>query len=206
MKKLIGSLIVLGVFVTFTASTPGIVKKEVEFDVRIGSRTLGAYKVTMQALGDREDFVIEQVIEDGLLHRSKVHYRVHSQYKASQLQVMEMRNVVDDVVLQSSDLKFEDGTYFMQTDLGKIQLPEGEMAPGSVYLFFEEPKEWTSVFHEKYGIALPIRQTSDSTYEIELPNGGREVYTYANGRPVMFVVEKTFGMFSMTLKEQLAKD
>lgn len=205
MKKFIGILTSVIVLIGLSASSPALIQKRVDFEVRIGSRVLGDFVVIKQQLGDREDFVIEQIIEDGLLHKSKVHYRVHSQYKAAQLQVMEMQNVVDEVVLQSSDLQLKEGIYHLNTDLGTVKVPAEDMVRGSAYIFFEEPSESGLIFHEKYGQILSITRTGDHVYEIALPNGGREVYTYTDGRLNMFMIEKTFGMFSMTLKEPLAK-
>lgn len=205
MKKLLGIAVSVIVLLGMTSSSPGLIKNRVDFEVRIGSRILGDFVVTKKSLGDRDDFVIEQTIEDGLLHKSKVHYRVHSQYKGSRLQVMEMQNTIDEVILQSSDLQLKEGVYHLNTDLGSITVPASDMTVGSAYMFFEEPSDWTSVFHEKYGQVLPIEQTSDHIYEVALPNGGREVYSYTDGKLTMFMIEKTFGMFSMTLKESLAK-
>lgn len=205
MKKFVGIAVSVIVIVGMTSSSPTLITNRVDFEVRIGSRTLGDFVVTKQSLGDRDDFVMEQIIEDGLLHKSKVHYRVHSQYKSSQLQVMEMQNTVDEVLLQSSDLELKEGVYHLKTDLGSITVPASDMTVGSAYMFFEEPIGWVAVFHEKYGQVLPIEQTSEHIYEVALPNGGREVYSYTEGKLTMFMIEKTFGMFSMTLKEPLAK-
>ena len=116
-----------------------------------------------------------------------------------------MQNTIDEVILQSCDLQLKEGVYHLNTDLGSITVPASDMTVGSAYMFFEEPSDWTSVFHEKYGQVLPIEQTSDHIYEVALPNGGREVYSYTDGKLIMFMIEKTFGMFSMTLKEPLAK-
>ncbi|MFT4525948.1 MAG: hypothetical protein ACI85F_002106 [Bacteroidia bacterium] len=151
MKKIFGILVSAIVIIGMSSSSPSLIKNRVDFEVKIGGGVLGDFIVTKQSLGDREDFVIEQIIEDGLLHKSKVRYRVHSQYKGSQLQVMEMKNVVDEVVLQSSDLQLKQGVYHLNTDLESINVPAAYMAAVSAYMFFEEPSNWTSIFHEKYG-------------------------------------------------------
>ncbi|MFT4681429.1 MAG: hypothetical protein ACI9YU_001275 [Flavobacteriales bacterium] len=69
MKKIFGILVSAIVIIGMSSSSPSLIKNRVDFEVKIGGGVLGDFIVAKQSLGDREDFVIEQIIEDGLLHK-----------------------------------------------------------------------------------------------------------------------------------------
>ncbi len=158
-----------------------------------------------QEMGDREAFEFHQVTKDGLLHESTVEYTMYSLYENGRLKEMEMRNIMDDVLLQSADMKLVDGIYKLNTDLGNMQIPESELRPGSAQMFFGEPEGWESVFHEKHGRNVELIKKSDNIYELQLPNGGREVYTYKDGKVFFVMIDKTFGTFTLTIKDPKKK-
>jgi hypothetical protein len=194
----------IGIFVAMLACVsyaPKIEKQQYTYEVKMGHRLLGELKVTKQEMGDREAFKFHQITEDGLLHKSKVEYTMLSMYEYGKLTNMEMRNVMDDVLLQSADMKLVDGVYQLKTDLGNMEIPEGDLRPGSAQMFFGEPDGLSSVFHEKHGQNVELCKKADNIYEVVLPNGGREVYTYKDGKLYYVLIDKTFGTFSLTIKD-----
>ena len=198
------SAIILGllsVLAVGSAHAPANIKSQATYEVKIGHKMLGELKVTKHQMGDREAYEFHQVTEDGLLHKSKVEYTMSSLYERGKLVQMEMRNIMDEVLLQSSDLKLVDGVYQIHTDLGNMEIPEDELRPGSASMFFQEPVGLTSVFHERHGRNVELTKKSDNIYELALPNGGREVYTYKNGKVFYVMIDKTFGTFTLTIKD-----
>lgn len=200
MKKVASVVGVIAGMAFCSSYTPAIETQEFTYEVKIGHKNLGELKVSKQEMGSREDYEFNQITEDGLLHRSTVQYSMHSQYENEKLVSMELRNIVDDVLLQSTDMELVDGVYELHTDLGNMTIPESELRPGSAKMFFGEPEGLSSVFHEKYGSNVNLIKKAENIYELQLPNGGREVYTYKDGKVFFVMIDRTFATFTLTIK------
>ncbi|WP_298740983.1 DUF6134 family protein [uncultured Chitinophaga sp.] len=161
------------------------------FEIRLGSRVIGAVEARCNVNGASRNMQIKSKIEtafmskftdisceyaDNILVASKV---VRSNGKSDQgKEVITRRN----------------GTrYMIDLEGDKSTLDNVQIRHSVSDLYFTEPQQVTSVYSETLGKLLSIKPLGNGAYELSLPEGKKNIYRYQKGALVEVEVNHTLG-------------
>lgn len=162
------------------------------YEVTIDGKTIGTYVVNKTVVGNSETFRVETETSAGLIGKMSHKFVMRSSFDEKKLVASDLKTWVNNDLESSTSLKWNGQRYVKQQGekLSEIACAVAEYSSAS--LFFEEPTDRSELFHEKFGQELPVVVVGDHQYEIKLPNGGVERYSYDNGRVSEVEIIKTF--------------
>lgn len=88
------------------------------------------------------------------------------------------KNTRDGDVKESSKMVWDGTKYVFTKDGKKSNLKTKKIYYSLTSMYFKEPKRISRIFSERFGRYLPLKMTSNRTYELSLPNGSKNYYTY----------------------------
>ncbi|MEM6263590.1 MAG: DUF6134 family protein [Bacteroidota bacterium] len=145
------------------------------------------------------------------LFKSKINMRIiisinatsqlQSSYKGGILQDGFVRVWREGKLRESGYLKYDEGYgYFVDLDgRSKIFYSKG-IRFSVVMLYHNEPKGYTHVFSERYGKWLELTKVSEGVYELDLPMGNKNIYTYKDGKCVSVEIDHALTTLICKLK------
>lgn len=100
----------------------------------------------------------------------------------------------------NATIHWQKDKYIIEEDGDKITFPE-KIAYSSACLMHVEPVGLTRIFSEANKKFIPIRQLKPHQYELQLPDGNKNYYTYADGVCVSAEVNTTLSKAFFRLKK-----
>jgi hypothetical protein len=162
------------------------------FEIRMGTRVVGAIEARCNVNGTARNMVIKSKIETTLLSKFT---DISCEYTNNIL--------VASRVVRSSSGKAGDGKevitrrngsrYTIDLEGTKSTLDNVEIQHSVSDLYFTEPRQITSVYSETLGKLLTIRPLGNGAYELSLPEGKKNIYRYQKGALVEVEVNHMLG-------------
>jgi hypothetical protein len=162
------------------------------FEIRLGSRVIGAIEARCNVNGSARNTMIKSKIETTLLSKFT---DISCEYTNNVL--------VASRVVRSSTGKEGDGKevitrrsgskYMIDLEGEKSTLDNVEIQHSVSDLYFTEPRQVTSIYSETLGKLLTIRPLGNGAYELSLPEGKKNIYRYQKGALVEVEVSHTLG-------------
>jgi len=126
------------------------------------------YKIQSRAKVDifisfMNDFVMNTTYKDGAMTESFTERRVN------------------EAITDYCKIHFENNIYHIDYKKQKKYLKDYKLQYTVACLYFIEPKGLKTVFSESYGQFLPIKEVSPKRYELTLPTGQKNFYTFNDG-------------------------
>jgi hypothetical protein len=99
----------------------------------------------------------------------------------------------------NAKITWQNDRYLIQDKDESIELKE-KITYTTACLMHEEPVNLLRIFSENYKRFIPIKAIKPHQYELQLPDGNRNFYTYANGVCVSAEVNTTLSTAYFRLK------
>lgn len=167
------------------------------YDVSLDGKPIGTYTVSRTDIDGASTFRVENSTAAGLIRKAEHKFVMMSLYDDNKLVSSELKTWVNEKLESSSALRWEGEKYVKEEGEERVEIGKQMVTYSSACVFFEEPVGRTSMFYEKYGKELAVEMIADHKYEIKLPNGSKEQYTYQNGEVVMVEIVQTFATISL---------
>ena len=164
-----------------TAFGPAAEHERLQFQVSLDGMPIGSYSVNKTVIGNVETFIVETETAAGLIGRMSHRSVMKSAFQDHQMVSCDVKTWVNEGLESSVNIKWSNGNYTRQEGSSLTEICSDLVDFSSARLFFEEPKGREFLFHESYGKELPLIAVGNHQYELKLPNGGVERYTYRNG-------------------------
>lgn len=100
----------------------------------------------------------------------------------------------------NATIQWQKDRYIIEEDGEKMTIPE-KIPYTSACLMHVEPVGMTRIFSEANKKFIPIRQLKPHQYELQLPDGNKNYYTYADGICVSAEVNTTLSKAFFRLKK-----
>ena len=148
-----------------------------------GHKEIGVLTINKKNISDEEHFRIESDATFRVVFEFSTQFTMDAVFKAGKLKSSYTKNILNDSERESTLIELENGRYKRvidgeDLDYLEIKHPEYSMA----HLYYKEPKNMSEVFSERFGEFLSIKEINPSEYELTLPDGRTNIYTYKNGR------------------------
>lgn len=186
------------VFLFLTSFGPAASVDNFNYEVFVDGRPVGSYKVDRTELNGTTNFRVENSTAVGLIRKSEQKFVMLTSFDHSRFVSSDMKTWVGEALESSTVIHWDGNKYVRQEGEKLTEIPGSMSTFSSPCMFFEEPMSRTSLFYEKYGMELPVVDLGNHRYEVKLPNGGKECYTYKDGQVVQMDLIQTFT--TITLK------
>ena len=166
-------------FILIFFSSVAIAPSQVlEYDIQLGSRSVGTLIVTPSNLKSK-DFAIRMDAEMSL-PLTAVHSVFDVKFEGGILKKAEMVQKMNGKVREKAIITRNGIQYEMNID-GIQKTMQREVTYTIAKLYHFEPKDVKEVFSERFGAYATIAEVAPHLYEITLPDKNRNTYRYENG-------------------------
>jgi hypothetical protein len=198
MKKL--ALILAPALFMLSSFGPSTNVKDFKYNVSLDGRPIGTYTVNKTMVNGNTHFRVETNTAAGLIRRAEHRFVMLTSYDDAKLVSSDLKTWVNQKLESSAVLHWDGNQYIKQQGEELTEICNDMVTYSSACVYFEEPDSRTELFYEKYGTELPVSRVGEHQYEVNLPNGGKERYTYKNGE----VTEVEFVQTFATIKLEVA--
>lgn len=170
------------------------------YNVTLDGKPIGTYNVHRTDIGESSTYRVETTTAAGLIRPIEHTFVMMSSYNNSKLISSDLKTWVNQELESSSVLQWDGSQYIQQQGEKLTEICCEAVDFSSATIFFNEPVNRTTLFYEKYGMDLKVEKVADHTYEVEIPNGGVERYTYKKGEVIEVQFVQSFA--TITLRKQ----
>ena len=167
------------------------------YEVLCDGRPVGVFKVNKTEIDGTSNFRVETIMAAGLIRRDEFRSVMLSSYEDSKLIMSDLKSWVNNELESSSVIHWDGNQYVKQDGEQLMEICADMVTYSSACVYFQEPLNRTTLFYEKYGQELDVTPLSDSVYEVVLPNGAKERYTYHNGEVSMVEFVQSFATITL---------
>ena len=160
---------------------PELDAQHLDYYVYLNGKSVGSLKADRNARDGLAHYLIESRADFRFVFKISTDYTFETTYQNGMLTKASTKNVVNDEVRGTSKVTWNGTHYLVETKEERSVLKSARITYSMVSLYFTEPKLIRQVFSERYAKFLPIRSVGEHRYELDLPDGKKNYYTYANG-------------------------
>ncbi len=167
------------------------------YDVLLDGKHIGTYLVSRTDIDEASTFRVENTSATGLIRKAEHKFVMLSLFDDNKLISSDLKTWVNEKLESSSELYWDGNQYLKNDGESTVEIGRQLVTYSSACVFFEEPVSRDGLFYEQYGKELKLEKIGDHKYEVKLPNGSKEQYTYQHGEVVMVEVVQTFATISL---------
>lgn len=149
--------------------------------------------------GSKKLYRIETHVDVRVIFSVKADIVVRNTFVDGILTEAYAKRVVNNSVKTNSSVLKKGATYQMIDKDQDTTYLKGSITRCVSQLYFEEPVNLSSVFSEAFLQQVPIRKSSTGTYELKLPDGRVNHYTYVNGVCTTVTIETQISTVQLKL-------
>ena len=142
--------------------------------------TIGKMQIQQRIAGDDLFFSLVSNVETRMLMNIKVNVQEEAHYHKGKLMLSSSKRFVNDKLKGSKETR-ANGDYYLLSGAKEDKLNQKQISYNFPMLYFNEPVGVLQIYSDYYQRNLPIQDKSKHIYTINLPEGGSNTYSYANG-------------------------
>ncbi len=147
-----------------------------------------------------ELYIITSEASFRFLMRFSSDYSFENRFRGGTLVSSKTQNKVNDKVRSTSAITRKGDGYDMKIDDVSSRLNK-KVTYAMANLYFHEPSDITEVFSERYGEFCKIKKVANHKYELHLPSGKKNYYSYKNGICQEVEVNHSMATFYFVLQQ-----
>jgi hypothetical protein len=166
--------------ITMLLTSGRAVNTRLNYDVIRNGNVIGYLHATRSSSGDQVDYVTESSVNVRLLMSFSMYSKVTGSFTNGMLingtavRKLNGHNKVNMVIQWKSNY------YLLKEDDEQTEIRE-KITYTTACLFNEEPVGITRIFSENFGKFITLKEVRPHYYELHLPDGNKNYYSYANG-------------------------
>ncbi len=168
-------------FVTLALSHPASPQGKV-YDILLNGMQIGELKVYTTTTNTGEThYRADADASVWFFGRKNITTLISSVYKDKLMETASFHEKLNEKT-QNLSLTNRDGNgYQVRLNEEKVTLPARRITYSTAILYHREPKNITELFSERFGKFCPIKPVGVGKYELTMPDGKQNLYTYVNG-------------------------
>lgn len=185
--------------VTFSNSSPAPGKY---YDIQLNGMNIGQLKVyTATTKTGETHYVADAEASIWLFGRKNITTSFKSVYKDKMLEEASFHEKMNEKTQNLSTVNREGSGYEVIINDEASTIPNRKVTYSTAILYHKEPANLTELFSERFGKFCPIRAIGPGKYELTMPDGKRNQYTYVNGVCEEVEVHTNLYRFRFTLRK-----
>ncbi|MGX5820127.1 DUF6134 family protein [Chitinophaga lutea] len=150
------------------------------FDIIIGNNPVGKLSVRQDPSGAHRRIRISSRVQSKFLSRMEVDIEADYQHnvlsRASVVRTQAKPGENREILTEKTD-----NGYAVTKRGTKTKLSEAAIKFSVADLYFTEPRDINEIYSETLGQMIPIRSLGEGRYDLQLPEGKHNLYTYRKG-------------------------
>lgn len=176
----------------FTVNSSWLRAQTHNYEIRFGNHTIGNVKAQCKINGALKSIAIQSRVQMKLL--AKFDLDITCEYNNNMLiHAKAVRNSGRESDNKSTTTHRDGKNYTVVQNGERTVLNNTEILHSVSELYFAEPRQAARVFSETLGIFLPLKALGNGEYELNLPEGKKNIYKYQKGALVQVEINHTFG-------------
>lgn len=175
--------ILIPAFLLLLPAAPRVLAQHIHFDQYVNGNKVGELTASRNRQGEQTVIRIQSRVEAQVVFSIDVRFELESVFRQGILERSEVK-VYRNGKLKEHALTQREGARYRHTLDGKTAwVDRAGIRETSATIYFEEPKDVTSVFSEQYGNFSPLRAEQPGIYRMSPPSKNQDnVYHYRRQR------------------------
>jgi hypothetical protein len=151
-----------------------------KYEVIRNDKVIGHMESVMREKAGSSEYITESSVSINLIFQLSIFTKVIGIFHDGQLVSGSVLRRVNGSARANATIIFQKDRYVIQEDGERMELHE-KIPYTTACLMHVEPAAYKRIFSENYKKFIPIKQLRPHFYELSLPDGNKNFYTYANG-------------------------
>ncbi len=173
--------------------------RKLQYEVLRKGKVIGYLDAMKKENGANIEYIMESNVKISLLMDFALYSKVYGSFNNGVLTSGSIIRRINGKDKANSKITWKVDRYLIQDKDESIELKE-KITYTTACLMHEEPVNLQRIFSENYKRFIPIKAVKPHQYELLLPDGNRNFYTYANGICVSAEVNTTLSTAYFRLK------
>ena len=183
--------------------TDEAVGQQLRYDVVKGDKVIGQLYSNRRRDADEVYYLMESSVTFRVIFEIQIDYFLECSFQDGKLVKSVTRNLVNDDVRNQSQVQRSGNQYEIVCDDNTWMLNHPGIEHNMASIYYEEPRQVTKVFSERYGEFLSLRNLRTGLYEMTLPDGQVNLYKYEEGVCTEVTVQNRLATVYFRLRERL---
>jgi hypothetical protein len=173
--------------------------KALHYEVLRNGKVIGYLDALRKDNGEKVEYIMESNVKVSVIMDFALYSKVIGSFDKGVLTFGSIVRRVNGKDKANSKITWLNDRYLIQDNSESIELKE-KITYTSACLMHEEPINMQRIFSENFKRFIPIKAIKPHQYELQLPDGNRNYYTYSNGVCVSAEVNTTLTTAYFRLK------
>jgi len=151
------------------------------YAVMKGSETIGHIHIDRTKKNDITEYFFESTVKLTFIFSIEVYDRMRVVFKGNQLLQAQLYRTLNGNVKVNNSATWNGKAYIMNNKDNEHSSLQHLIYLTTANLYYQEPINVNAVFSEKFQKMIPIKHAGNKRYLLDLPNGNKSYYSYANG-------------------------
>ncbi|MDX2284729.1 MAG: DUF6134 family protein [Bacteroidia bacterium] len=174
--------------------------RTLQYGVWHGNDEVGSMQVSRREAGGEVIYASESQMRITMLISVDLRFRYEVRFRDGQLQSSMTENYRDGHLKGRSTGRRTASGYEVERDGERFAVNPANIDLCISSLYFQEPRDYTHIFSERWGTYVPVRSLGSGRYELSLPNGDRNTVQYAGGLCRELTVNHSLSSITFRLK------
>ena len=170
------------------------------YDVIRNNKVIGQMQAIRLNKGSFTEYLTESSVKVSVVVELAIYTKVTGIFGQGQLISGSVIRRVNSSNKVNATIQWQKDRYIIEEDGEKLTIPE-KIPYTSACLMHVEPVGMNRIFSEANKKFIPIRQLKPHQYELQLPDGNKNYYTYADGICISAEVNTTLSKAFFRLKK-----
>ncbi|MEM6348406.1 MAG: DUF6134 family protein [Bacteroidota bacterium] len=184
---------------TLLFAAPSVNAQTLNYDVYYGDSQVGSMKVEKKYDGEKVIMHSHGKVTLSLIFTLELEFIHHAEFREGGLLSSLSKNLRGGDLTDMSSGYQKESVYQnrVNDEIRQMNLP---IQFTVLSMYFTEPKGLKTIYSERTGTLLPVRQTSDNQYEVTQYNGHKTRYVYQNGIVKIMEVDHAIATLEFRLR------
>jgi hypothetical protein len=152
------------------------------YDILLNGMQIGELKVyTATTQTGETHYVADADASIWLFGRKNVTTLIKTTYRDKLMEESIFHEKLNEKTQNHSKVNWDGSSYRVHINEEKSSIPARRVTYSTAVLYHKEPKNITELFSERFGKFCPIKPVGVGKYELTMPDGKQNYYTYVNG-------------------------
>jgi hypothetical protein len=167
-------------FISLLISSGKTANSKLNYDVIRNGNVIGSLQASRISSGNQVEYITESSVNVKILMTFSMYSKVTGAFRDGMLINGSAVRTVNGHNKVNTFIQWKNGHYLLKEDEAQKEIRE-KITYTTACLFNQEPVGLTRIFSENFGKFINLKEVRPHYYELHLPDGNRNYYSYSNG-------------------------
>lgn len=175
--------------------------QELSYDIVWKGDSIGFLTATKKPVKNVTRYEIDSQASFRIIAKIELDYYFENVFSNGVLVKGISKHSMNNKLKSSSSIKWDGKKYLATVDEQEVNLDRQAVKTSMTSMYYQEPVGLKEIFSERYAVYCSIKPVSPNKYELTLPNGNKNYYTYKGGICTLVEVNHPMATFYFKLKQ-----